>query len=109
MGAQAGLITAIIAGAVAAIFGGSNLQVSGPTGAMTVVLVPVVDSHGAQGVLLVGVLAGVILIGLAVARLGRLVRFLPLPVIEGFTAGIAVVIALQDRKSTRLNSSHVAT
>lgn len=95
MGAQAGLITAIIAGAVAAIFGGSNLQVSGPTGAMTVVLVPVVASHGAQGVLLVGVLAGVILIGLAVARLGRLVRFLPLPVIEGFTAGIAVVIALQ--------------
>ena len=95
MGAQAGLITAIIAGAVAAIFGGSNLQVSGPTGAMTVVLVPVVASHGAQGVLLVGVLAGIILIGLAVARLGRLVRFLPLPVIEGFTAGIAVVIALQ--------------
>lgn len=95
MGAQAGLITAIIAGAVAAIFGGSNLQVSGPTGAMTVVLVPVVASHGAQGVLLVGVMAGIILLILAFARLGRLVRFLPLPVIEGFTAGIAVVIALQ--------------
>lgn len=95
MGAQAGLITAIIAGAVAAIFGGSNLQVSGPTGAMTVVLVPVVASHGAQGVLLVGVLAGIILLITAAARLGRLVRFLPLPVIEGFTAGIAVVIALQ--------------
>lgn len=95
MGAQAGLITAIIAGAIAAIFGGSNLQVSGPTGAMTVVLVPVVASHGAQGVLLVGVLAGIILLILAFARLGRLVRFLPLPVIEGFTAGIAVVIALQ--------------
>lgn len=95
MGAQAGLITAIIAGAVAAIFGGSNLQVSGPTGAMTVVLVPVVASHGAPGVLLVGVMAGIILIILAAARLGRLVRFLPLPVIEGFTAGIAVVIALQ--------------
>jgi len=95
MGAQAGLITAIVAGAVAAIFGGSNLQVSGPTGAMTVVLVPVVASHGAPGVLLVGVMAGIILIILAAARLGRLVRFLPLPVIEGFTAGIAVVIALQ--------------
>lgn len=95
MGAQAGLITAIIAGAIAAVFGGSNLQVSGPTGAMTVVLVPVVASHGPQGVLLVGVLAGIILLILAGARLGRLVRFLPLPVIEGFTAGIAVVIALQ--------------
>ena len=95
MGAQAGLITAVVAGAVAAIFGGSNLQVSGPTGAMTVVLVPVVASHGAPGVLLVGVMAGIILIILAAARLGRLVRFLPLPVIEGFTAGIAVVIALQ--------------
>lgn len=95
MGAQAGLITAIVAGAIAAVFGGSNLQVSGPTGAMTVVLVPVVASHGAEGVLLVGVMAGIILLVLAVARLGRLVRFLPLPVIEGFTAGIAVVIALQ--------------
>ena len=95
MGAQAGLITAVVAGAVAAIFGGSNLQVSGPTGAMTVVLVPVVARFGAAGVLMVGVMAGVILIGLAVARLGRYVRYLPTPVVEGFTAGIAVVIALQ--------------
>ena len=95
LGAQAGLITAIVAGAVAAVFGGSNLQVSGPTGAMTVVLVPVVAEVGPAGVLMVGVLAGLILIGLAVARLGRYVRYLPTPVIEGFTAGIAVVIALQ--------------
>ncbi|WP_233624718.1 SulP family inorganic anion transporter [Actinoplanes sp. ATCC 53533] len=95
LGAQAGLVTAIVAGAVAAVFGGSNLQVSGPTGAMTVVLVPVVAEVGAAGVLMVGVLAGLILIGLAVARLGRYVRYLPTPVIEGFTAGIAVVIALQ--------------
>lgn len=95
LGAQAGLVTAIIAGAVAAIFGGSNLQVSGPTGAMTVVLVPVVAQFGPGGVFMVGVMAGVMLIVLAVAKLGRLVRFLPLPVIEGFTAGIAVVIALQ--------------
>jgi SulP family sulfate permease len=95
LGAQAGLITAVVAGAIAAIFGGSNLQVSGPTGAMTVVLVPVVAHFGATGVLMVGAMAGVILIGLAVARLGRYVRFLPIPVIEGFTAGIAVVIAMQ--------------
>ena len=95
LGAQAGLITAVVAGAVAAVFGGSNLQVSGPTGAMTVVLVPVVAQFGAAGVLMVGVMAGLILIGLALARLGRYVRYLPTPVIEGFTAGIAVVIALQ--------------
>jgi SulP family sulfate permease len=85
----------VIAGAVAAVFGGSNLQVSGPTGAMTVVLVPVIAKFGATGVLLAGAMAGVVLIALALARLGRYVRYLPTPVIEGFTAGIAVVIALQ--------------
>nr|WP_230416826.1 SulP family inorganic anion transporter [Micromonospora tarapacensis] len=95
LGAEAGLITAVVAGAVAAVFGGSNLQVSGPTGAMTVVLVPVVAQFGPTGVLMVGALAGLILIALALARLGRYVRYLPVPVIEGFTAGIAVVIALQ--------------
>ncbi|PWU53594.1 sodium-independent anion transporter [Micromonospora globispora] len=95
LGAQAGLITAVVAGAVAAVFGGSNLQVSGPTGAMTVVLVPVVQRFGATGVLMVGAMAGLVLIALALARLGRYVRYLPTPVIEGFTAGIAVVIALQ--------------
>jgi SulP family sulfate permease len=95
LGAQAGLVTAIIAGTVAAIFGGSNLQVSGPTGAMTVVLIPVVHEFGAPGVFMVGAIAGIVLICLALARLGRYVRYLPLPVVEGFTAGIAVVIAMQ--------------
>lgn len=95
LGAQAGLATAVIAGIVAAVFGGSNFQVSGPTGAMTVVLVPVVHTYGVSGVLMVGFMAGLILIAMAVARLGRYVRFLPVSVIEGFTAGIAVVIALQ--------------
>lgn len=95
VGAQAGLVTAVVAGALAAVFGGSNLQVSGPTGAMTVVLLPIVHQFGARGVLLVGLLAGVILVALAAARLGRYVRYLPAPVIEGFTAGIAAVIALQ--------------
>ncbi|WP_250446172.1 SulP family inorganic anion transporter [Actinotalea sp. C106] len=95
LGAQAGLATAVVAGTVAAIFGGSNLQVSGPTGAMTVVLVPVVAQFGSSGVLMVGLMAGVALIAMAGAGLGRYVRYLPAPVIEGFTAGIAVVIALQ--------------
>ncbi len=95
LGAQAGLVTAIIAGVLAAVFGGSNLQVSGPTGAMTVVLVPIVAQHGVDGVLVVGLLAGVILIGLAYAGAGRYIRYIPLPVVEGFTIGIAVIIALQ--------------
>ncbi|HPJ19456.1 MAG TPA: SulP family inorganic anion transporter, partial [Actinomycetota bacterium] len=95
LGAAAGLITAVVAGTVAAVFGGSNLQVSGPTGAMTVVLVPIVAQYGANGVLVVGLLAGLLLIVMALAGFGRYVRFIPLPVIEGFTLGIAVIIALQ--------------
>ena len=95
LGAGAGVVTAVIAGAIAAFFGGSNLQVSGPTGAMTVVLLPVVHQFGAGGVLQVGVMAGVILIVLAVSGIGRYVRYLPSSLIEGFTAGIAVVIAMQ--------------
>ncbi len=95
LGARSGLITAVVAGIVAAVFGGSNIQVSGPTGAMTVVLVPVVHAHGATGVLMVGLMAGLVLVVMALAHVGRYVRFLPVSVIEGFTAGIAVVIALQ--------------
>lgn len=95
LGASAGLVTAIVAGLLAAIFGGSNLQVSGPTGAMTVVLLPIVAQFGASGVLVVGVIAGVLLVGLAYAGAGRYMRYVPVPVIEGFTVGIAVIIALQ--------------
>ena len=95
LGAEAGLVTAVVAGILAAVFGGSNLQVSGPTGAMTVVLVPIVAEFGADGVLVVGLLAGVMLIGLAFARAGRYMQYIPLPVVEGFTVGIAVIIALQ--------------
>ncbi len=95
MGAAAGLITAIVAGILAAIFGGSNVQVSGPTGAMTVVLVPIVAHYGANGVLVVALMAGALLVVMAFAGIGQYVRFIPLPVIEGFTLGIAVIIALQ--------------
>ncbi|TDC07295.1 SulP family inorganic anion transporter [Nonomuraea longispora] len=95
MGAAAGLATAVVAGALAAVFGGSGLQVSGPTGAMTVVLVPIVHSYGASGVLTVGMLAGLMLIALALVRAGRYMALVPAPVVEGFTLGIACVIALQ--------------
>src|SRR6476619_295173 len=95
LGAAAGLMTAIVAGVVAAIFGGSNLQVSGPTGAMTVVLVPIVARFGPGAVLVVGFLAGLLVLGAAFARLGRYLAFIPWPVMEGFTVGIAVIIFLQ--------------
>ncbi|MBJ7356762.1 MAG: SulP family inorganic anion transporter [Nocardioides sp.] len=95
MGAAAGLVTAIVAGAVAAVFGGSRVQVSGPTGAMTVVLVPIIATHGPDGVLVVGLLAGLILVGLGAAGAGRFIRYVPVPVVEGFTVGIAAIIALQ--------------
>ena len=93
--AQAGLVTAVVAGVVAAVFGGSSLQVSGPTGAMAVVLVPIVAQYGPGGVLTVGLIAGVVLHGLAYARAGRFMRFVPLRVSEGFTVGIAIIIGLQ--------------
>jgi SulP family sulfate permease len=95
LGAQAGLITAIVAGVVAGVFGGSNVQVSGPTGAMTVVLVPVIARYGADAVAVVGLLAGLLVLMAAMLRLGRYLAFVPWPVVEGFTVGIAVIIFLQ--------------
>lgn len=95
VGAAAGITTAIVAGILAAVFGGSNVQVSGPTGAMTVVLIPIVANHGADGVLVVGVLAGLMLLLLAFTGAGRAMKYMPLPVVEGFTAGIALIIGLQ--------------
>jgi SulP family sulfate permease len=95
MGASAGLITAIVAGAVAGLLGGSHVQVSGPTGAMTVVLVPVVARFGIDAVFVVGVLAGALITVAAFARVGRFLAFVPWPVVEGFTVGIGAIIFLQ--------------
>lgn len=95
LGAEAGLVTAIVAGIVAGVFGGSHVQVSGPTGAMTVVLVPVVASVGPSGVAVVALLAGILLVLAGAARLGRYAGLLPWPVVEGFTVGIAMLIFLQ--------------
>ncbi len=94
-GAESGLITAIIAGVVAAVFGGSNVQVSGPTGAMVVVLAPIIAAHGLGALAVIGLLAGLMVLVAGVLRLGRAVTFIPWPVIEGFTLGIAIIIFLQ--------------
>ena len=95
VGAAAGLITAVVAGLVAAVFGGSHVQVSGPTGAMAVVLAPIVAMHGLGSIALVTVLAGLIVVAAGMSGLGRAVTFLPWPVVEGFTLGIAAIIFLQ--------------
>ncbi|WP_370487321.1 SulP family inorganic anion transporter [Mycobacterium sp. pV006] len=95
VGAAAGLVTAVVAGLVAAVFGGSNVQVSGPTGAMAVVLAPIVAQHGLGSIALVTVLGGLIVLAAGASRLGRAVTFIPWPVIEGFTLGIATIIFLQ--------------
>ena len=91
---QHGLYTAIIAGAIIAITGGSRYNVSGPTAAFVVILFPIVQQYGLGGLLIATMMAGVILIALGIARMGRLIQFVPYPVILGFTAGIAVVIAV---------------
>jgi len=95
VGAEAGIVTAIVAGVVAAIMGGSHVQVSGPTGAMVVVLAPVVAAHGNGALALVTLMAGVLIVAAGLLRLGSVVGAIPWPVIEGFTAGIAVIIFLQ--------------
>lgn len=94
-GAVAGLVTAVVAGTLAAVFGGSNFQVSGPTGAMTVVLLPIVATYGVAALPLLGVMAGILLLLFALAGVGRYVSYIPWPVVSGFTNGIAMIILLQ--------------
>ena len=90
---QHGLYTAIVAGALIALLGGSRTQVSGPTAAFVVLLTPVSAQFGLAGLMVASVMAGAMLVFLGVARMGRLITFIPYPVTAGFTAGIAVVIA----------------
>lgn len=95
MSAAAGISTAIIAGFIAGLFGGSRFQVSGPTGAMTVVLIPVIGKFGIGAIPALGVMAGLIVIAMSIIRLGSLINRVPNCVVEGFTVGIAIVISLQ--------------
>lgn len=95
VGAAAGLVTAVVAGFVAAIFGGSHVQVSGPTGAMVVILAPIVATHGAGSIALLSVMAGVIVLSAGFLGVGRAVAYIPWPVVEGFTLGIGTIIFLQ--------------
>src|SRR5574344_2074688 len=90
---QLGLYTAIVAGVFAAIFGSSKVNISGPTAAFIVILIPIVQEFGISGLLLCGLMSGVILILVGLLKLGNLIELVPYPVTVGFTSGIAVVIA----------------
>ncbi|MBC7497525.1 MAG: sodium-independent anion transporter, partial [Sphingomonadaceae bacterium] len=88
-----GLITAVVAGFLISALGGSRVQIGGPTGAFVVVIFNVIARHGYDGLLVATLLAGVILIAAGLFRLGQIIKFIPHPVVTGFTAGIAVIIA----------------
>lgn len=89
-----GLYTAIVAGIIAAIFGSSKVNITGPTAAFVVILIPIVQEFGLKGLLICGLLSGFILLLMGIFKLGTLIELIPYPVTVGFTAGIAVVIAV---------------
>lgn len=95
---KAGLVTAIVAGFLISALGGSRVQIGGPTGAFIVVVYGVIQQHGFDGLLLATLMAGIILAIGAALRAGRLIELVPEPVIEGFTVGIAIIIAVSQLK-----------
>ncbi len=90
---EKGLVTAVIAGFLISFLGGSRVQIGGPTGAFVVVVFTVIAQHGYDGLLLATLMAGAILVAAGYMRLGQVIKFIPHPVVTGFTAGIAVIIA----------------
>ena len=90
---QAGIYTAVVAGFLISALGGSRLQIGGPTGAFVVIVAGIITAHGVSGLLMVTIMAGVILMLMAVTGLGTAVKYIPRPVTIGFTNGIAILIA----------------
>lgn len=105
---KAGLITAIIGGILISLLGGSRVQVGGPTGAFIVIVAGVIAQSGFDGLLIATLLAGIILVAAGLVRAGRLVALVPEPVIEGFTVGIALIIAVSQLKDLLgMSAAHV--
>jgi SulP family sulfate permease len=92
VGPTEGLVTAIIAGFLISAFGGSQVQIGGPTGAFIVIIYGIIQQHGLAGLLIATIMAGILLIMMGLFKLGNIIKFVPYPVIVGFTAGIAVTI-----------------
>ncbi|MBQ2267398.1 MAG: hypothetical protein II340_03075 [Succinivibrio sp.] len=88
-----GLVTAVVAGFFISFLGGSRVQIGGPTGAFVVVIFDVIQRFGFNGLILASIMAGIILVIAGYAKLGKLIKYIPYPVITGFTTGIAVIIA----------------
>ncbi len=88
----AGLVTAIVGGFLIGMLGGAPFQISGPTGAMSAVLITIANQHGMRGLWIAGLMAGMLILAIGIFRLGRIVNLIPAPVITGFTSGIALVI-----------------
>ena len=89
---EKGIITAIVAGMMISVFGGSKVQIGGPTGAFIVIVYGIIQQYGIQGLTIATLMAGVFLIGLGVLRLGTIIKYIPYPIVVGFTSGIAVTI-----------------
>lgn len=90
--AAAGLVTAVLAGLIMGLLTGAPFQISGPTGAMSAVLIVLVSRYGLEGIWVAGLLSGALLLVIGLMRLGRFIAFIPAPVISGFTSGIALII-----------------
>ena len=89
---EKGIITAIVAGLMISLFGGSKVQIGGPTGAFIVIVYGIIEQYGIQGLTIATLMAGVFLIVLGVLRLGTIIKYIPYPIVVGFTSGIAVTI-----------------
>ncbi|HCX98594.1 MAG TPA: sodium-independent anion transporter, partial [Bacteroidales bacterium] len=89
---ERGLITAIVAGFLVSVLGGSRVQIGGPTGAFVVIVFGVVQQHGIEGLIISTFLAGILLVAFGLLRLGTIIKFIPHPLVVGFTSGIAVII-----------------
>ncbi len=98
VGPEAGIYTAIIAGAVTAIFGGSSVQISGPTAAFATIVAGIVAKNGMDGLVLATILAGILLIIMGAFKLGNLIKFIPFTITTGFTSGIAVTLVIGQMK-----------
>ena len=92
VGPERGLFTAIVAGLIISLLGGSRVQIGGPTGAFVIIVAGILAKHGYPGLVMVMWLAGALLIAMGLARFGAMIKFIPFPVVTGFTSGIAVVI-----------------
>ena len=89
---EKGIITAIVAGLIISATGGSRVQIGGPTGAFIVIVAGIINQYGEQGLIVATLMAGVFLIGFGLLRLGTIIKFIPYPIVVGFTSGIAVTI-----------------